>query len=396
MAEPHPTDQTDPVSDEAPAGEGRPSVGPSGARPGDGDGMVGLHSSLVSLATLAGRRRREAQEALLERVASLLLQSQGPSGTEIQLIDDILLELIRDVELIVRARLADSLATVSEPPPKLLEWLLEDEAEVASPLILSSPAVEGERLIRACGKSHGHRLAVAQRPGIAREICDLLVESQEEDVALALLRNKTAAISQMAFARLTASLGHKQDIATALTERPDLSAALAHHLFWLVAGTLRTRILARFSVTPDRIDPVLQALADDGYAGLRPVFDEQAELGMDRAGRFGPVTALVNALRAGNLPEFCVGAARRLSIRPQTIARILKDADGEAFAVLGKALDLDRNQFTSLMLTLEFRRSGEARQVSHLDRVLQIFQRLERERAIATLSLWDRVELKPA
>ncbi len=348
---------------------------------------------LLSLATLAGRRRKEAQEALLEKIAGLLGNDRERTEKERLLIDDILVGLVRDAEIAIRSRLAESLADLAEPPRKLFDWLLEDEASVAGPLLKASPAVAEEQITGACARSHGHRLAVAERPRIGAQVSDALVSYGEADVSLALLRNETAQVSQNAFARIIKALGGNPEIAAALAARPDLSAGLAHQLFWSAASSLRRDILERFAITPDRVDRVLEDLAADGYGGLKPAFDEAASLGRDRLAKFGPISAMLAHVRAGNLPDFARDAARRLSIGPQTVRRVLSDPSGESIAVLCKALDLDLSQFTSLFLTLDYRRSGQARPAQQVDRIGRIFSGLSREQSLASLTLWDRVEL---
>ncbi len=352
-----------------------------------------MGQSLLSLATLAGRRRKEAQEALLEKVAGLLGGAAQPSEKERMLIDEILIDLVGDVETAVRARLAEQVAEIDTPPERLYAWLLEDEAPVAKPIILGSPILKEGDLLKACERSHGHRLAAAARPHIGRKIGDALVSHGESDVALVLLRNATARISQDAFARIIARMGDDPLIGEALAKRPDLSSGLAHQLFWAAAGKLRPVLLERFQVLPEHVDRVLEELAADGYGGLKAAFDEVAVLGRDRLAQYGPISAALGHLRSGNLPAFARDAARRLKVAPQTIARVLGDPGGEAMAVICRALDLDRSQFTSLFLLLDYRRQGQALPAQQLEQISRLFDTLGRDQARATMQMWDRVDL---
>ncbi len=352
-----------------------------------------MGDTLLTLATMAGRRRTEAQEALLEKIAGLLADTETRTPKERALIDDILVGLVRDAQIAIRSRLAEQISHLEKPPPLLLTLLLEDDAGVAGALIRRSPALDEDDLTAACGRSHGHRLAAAARPGIGMPVSAALVDHGEADVTLTLLRNETARLSQALYARIIATLGKEPAIAEALATREDLSEALAHELFWSVAGPLRRRILDRFAVRPEDVDRVLDQLVAEGYAGLKPAFDEVAVLGRDRLARFGPISRSLDYLRAGNLPDFAKDVARRLSISPQTVRRVLADPGGEAVAVICKALDLDRSQFTSLFLLLDYRRRAEARPVAQVDRISRLFTALDREKAIASMRLWDRVEI---
>ena len=88
-----------------------------------------IDSKLQHLIDLAGEPSSERRRELLREVTDLFFTSADPSQpSELSLFDDILTQLSGEMEVAVRAELADRMADADQPPRALLRRLNEDPA----------------------------------------------------------------------------------------------------------------------------------------------------------------------------------------------------------------------------------------------------------------------------
>ena len=110
------------------------------------------------------KRRADAAR----RIADLFLQGAAHFRTEhVDLFDGVLVSLVPDTEIMVRADLAERLSQLANAPRALVGQLArEDEIAIAGPLLRRSPILDEKALIEiARGKSQDHLMAMTE-PGI--------------------------------------------------------------------------------------------------------------------------------------------------------------------------------------------------------------------------------------
>jgi uncharacterized protein (DUF2336 family) len=108
---------------------------------------------------------------------------------------DIFYTLIRDVELDVRARLAEQLAERDDVPHDLITFLASDEIAVAYPVLVSSELLNDNDLVLLINeKAREHQLAVTKRHWLSPDVSVVLVQTGDLAVVVSLLSNDGAEI----------------------------------------------------------------------------------------------------------------------------------------------------------------------------------------------------------
>src|SRR3954468_18360057 len=181
----------------------------SSARQESVEGRVGLTahdmSDMGRLAQLAINPQHGAsREEIYLAVASLYrIQGAGLNARERELMREILRRLTHDVEMAIRIALAERLSEDTTAPHDLILLLVDDRIEVARPLIINSPLLTEDDVLRLIAYAGlGHLEAVAARPHIGESVTDALAQSEHESVLLALVRNLTARITNTAYETL--------------------------------------------------------------------------------------------------------------------------------------------------------------------------------------------------
>ncbi|MHA1569732.1 MAG: DUF2336 domain-containing protein, partial [Alphaproteobacteria bacterium] len=131
--------------------------------------VIGLGTEkLAHLLDLARNKTLAAREELVETVSDLFFDDHRIlSDHERSLMTDILRQLIHDVEMAVRRKLADRLADQPNAPHELVLTLANDEIEVAHPILLNSEVLHDVELIEIVRhRTLEHQLAIAMRRGV--------------------------------------------------------------------------------------------------------------------------------------------------------------------------------------------------------------------------------------
>ena len=213
---------------------------PASAHPADtarddlpvGHGM--LLTALESLFFDAGRALDKGERALMQEVLATLVYS---------------------VEDSLRRELADRLARRTDAPHSVVVDLVRGDIEAARPLLLHSPVLDETDLVQAVDQGTiAHCLAIARRRGIPESVAEALVATDNRDIAITLLNNRSARVSRETVARLAERSRRVRALRAPLIRRPDLPADIAREMYWWVSAAQRNRIVARFGVSPVVID----------------------------------------------------------------------------------------------------------------------------------------------
>ncbi len=343
-----------------------------------------MSSNLLDLKSLAENRASFARNALFDRVAGMLFESEGELSPEVRtLIDQILTGLIHQVEADVRKRVAGRLANLESAPRELVKLLASDEFEIAAPILYHSPVLTTEDLIAIVNaKSPEHREAIAKRANVPADVVNALVAIKEPRVIETLLANSGAVIPRAVFHDLVALAERTNSLCRPLTERRDMPKDLAHQMFWFVSSALRQVIVQRFSIDAKELDGVLaEVLAEKGLTA-RP------GNGKGFHWNAGEVNALVGKAKARDVPGFTKALAVVTGVDTATAAKIVSDMGGEPLAVACKSVGADKSQFTTIFLQLDFDRFGKPRPLSFLEGVVRIYDAIPQAKARAMVQLW--------
>ena len=176
------------------------------------------------------------------------------SGDQVDLFDEVMGQLAREIDATARAAFGSRLASLPEAPPQILRALaLDDEIAVAEPVLRGAAGLDRATLVEsAMTKSQEHLLAISQRADLPEVVTDVLVERGNREVALSTAGNAGARFSEQGFATLV--------------ERSQVDGDLAVRM-WSRAEIPRQHLLRLFADASENVRSMLSA-ADRGKADL--------------------------------------------------------------------------------------------------------------------------------
>ena len=333
-----------------------------------------------------------SREEIYLAVASLYrIQGTGLNERERELMREILRRLTRDVEMAIRIALAERLSEDATAPHDLILLLVDDRIEVARPLIINSPLLTDDDVLRLIAVSDiGHQEAVAARPHIGEDVTDALVETGHESVLMALVRNVTAQISGSTYETLVQKSRALTGLQEPLAHRTDLPPQLATKMCEWVSDALKTYIRTNYSVSPKKVEAAL------GH--VRLVLNEPAtprETPGDSAGRLIEKMAqggqlrpsfLMRVLSQGQMDLFDLGFARLVGLDAAHFRKIFYEQGVRAVALACHGAGIDRSVFATVF-NLSRQVHGMPHHLSTADQgvAAQVFKQLSRQRALDEL-----------
>jgi hypothetical protein len=321
-------------------------------------------ATLQELESLARERSSDRRRALLRAITDRFFGSGERTQSEVALYDDVVMRVLKEVEPMARAELADRIADASEPPRKALLRLAEDEILVAEPILTRSAALDDTDLERiARQQSQAHLAAIAVRPALSERVTDVLVDRGDDHVVGTVAANHGARFSNRGFTvladrangneALLQRLGARSDLPDEVTERlvPMISCALEAKLraagadadsFALSGLTEESRaVLADRLRSATKVARPLEVLLDHIERGLMSVDEAVIEL------------ADVDAT-----PDVAKLIADRDDLRSDTVMRALCAPADEPVAVLCRAAGLKINGYSAVVRMRRRRRRG--------------------------------------
>jgi uncharacterized protein (DUF2336 family) len=304
---------------------------------------------------------------------------------------EILRRLTRDVEMAIRIALAERLAEDATAPHDLILLLVDDRIEVARPLILNSPLLTDEDVLRLIAVSDiGHQEAVASRPHIGEPVTEALVQAGHESVLMALVRNVTAQISGSTYETLVEKSRALTGLQEPLIRRTDLPPQLATKMCEWVSDALKTYIRTNYSVSPKKVDAALGhvrlVLNSEPASNDSPGDSAQRLIEkMAQSSQLRP-SFLMRVLSQGQMDLFDLGFARLIGLDPAHFRQTFYQQGVRAVALACHGAGIDRSVFATV-----FNLSRQAHGMPHhLDTKDQnvaaaVFKQLSRQRALDEL-----------
>jgi len=177
--------------------------------------------------------------------------------------------LLDDPSPKVRLALAEALALEPQAPRALLINLCEDQPEIASLVILSSPVLQDRDLVDLAGRGNGMtRAFIAARPRLSSAVAAALVEIGDLPECLVLLDNHSADLSPFSLLRLAERLGNEDAIRGALLERDDLPARARHLILSHVAQAFADAGLVRFALGDGKLNRLNREISTNAAATI--------------------------------------------------------------------------------------------------------------------------------
>jgi uncharacterized protein (DUF2336 family) len=334
-----------------------------------------------------------SREEIYLAVASLYrVQRAGLNDRERELMREILRRLTRDVEMAIRIALAERLSEDVTVPHDLILLLVDDRIEVARPLILNSPLLTEEDVLRLIAVSDiGHQEAVAARPHIGVSVTDALVNAGHESVLMALVRNVTAQISGSTYETLVQKSRALTGLQEPLVHRTDLPPQLATKMCEWVSDALKAYIRTNYTVSPKKVDAALghvRLVLDSEPAGARETSRDSADRLIEKMAQGGQLrpSFLMRVLSQGQMDLFDLGFARLVGLDATRFRKVFYQQGVRPVALACHGAGIDRSVFATVF-NLSRQVHGMPHNLDATDQgvAAQVFKQLSRQRAVEEL-----------
>ncbi len=183
----------------------------------------------------------------LQRITDLFLSSAPRlTDTQVGLFDDVLMQLIKRVEIKVLEELSTRLAPSPNAPLGVIKHLARhDDILVAGPVLAQSERLTNADLIEiARSKGQGHLLAISARTLLDETITDVLLDRGNREVFHKLAQNHGAFFSKPGFSTLVNYAKSDEALAEMVGQRVDVPPHLLHDLVVKATDAVRKRLIA--------------------------------------------------------------------------------------------------------------------------------------------------------
>lgn len=312
-------------------------------------------SDMGRLALLAANPQDTTREEIYLAVASLYrVQGNHLNQRERSLMREIMNRLTRDVEMAIRIALAERLADDTTVPTDLILMLADDTIEVARPVILRSPLLTDEDMLRLISEhDSAHQEVIAARPHIGEPVTAALAKSNAETVLVTLVRNATAKLSGTTFDTLVEKSKAYVSLQEPITRRPDLPPPLAGKMCGWVSDALRTYIVQQFPIEPAKLDAALnhaEAAMNSEPPAPKPTPSESTNKLVEKLHTAGQLKAgfLLRVLHQGQIDLFDLAFARMLNLPLVSLRQNIYERSPKQVALACRAVGIDKCVFATV------------------------------------------------
>lgn len=348
----------------------------------------------TSLLTLAEDKSAPGRQALTGEICNVFEQTL--SEQEQKLASDILLSLLRKVEIDFKELLAERLSHLSTVPRSVILNLAGDEISVAAHILKNSTLLlDNDLILLIKSKPAAYWQAIAQRPNLNTVVINTLVETEDISTAHHLVSNDSLAMPKEAMQKLAKLALKDEALQRPLLDRPEIDDALAAQLYVCVSQELRREIFSKYNIDADivdqAVDQVLNELLTESFETKKVTEDVRifARNTHERGGVH--IEALSKALRRGHQGYFLALFSLWVELPEQAVLPLIEHQNGYGLAVICRAQGVLKSEFASLFLLSRGLRSGEKIvNQKELAKALQIFDRLQSPDAKRLLALWRK------
>ena len=213
-------------------------------------------------------------ELRAETVAKIAadFESEAMDDRARSIAEDIFRFLLRDVEVRVRAALAENLKHSRIIPHDIALSLAKDVIDVAEPVLKSSQVLTDADLIEIVQtQPSASRVAIAQRESVTAGVCDALVDSADEDAVATMVGNDGAEVSETTFEKVFDVFPESDRVKENAVHRAKLPVKLAERLVTMVSDELQTHLVSHHELSPDiAADVIVQSREKATLALLTP------------------------------------------------------------------------------------------------------------------------------
>jgi uncharacterized protein (DUF2336 family) len=347
--------------------------------------MIAQKSMIDELEEAIASKEIGRRADTLRRITDLFIAGSGAfSEDQVELFDQVMGLLAREIENSARATFGQRLATLGKAPPQILRSLaLDDAIEVAGPVLTQSEQIDEATLMEgARTKGQDHLLAISRRAVLAEAVTDVLVERGNEQVAQSTAENPGARFSEFGYSTLVKRSESDPELALRMLSRPEIPRQHMLKLFADASESVRLRLEAADQRKASLLrDMVAQASAQMRTQARERSADFVAARSvvqfMHESGKLTR-TQLETFAREGKFDETIIALSLMCDLSITHVERAMVEHQPEQILVLAKAIGLTWNA-TSALLMLQAGANGNATQ--DLEQSLARFNKLQPDTA---------------
>lgn len=271
--------------------------------------------------------------AMTNKIAGAYGESELKGG-EASAAEQIFRLLLRDTELRVRVALAEHVKNSTQIPRDIVMTLARDVEEVALPVLQYSEVLTDEDLIELMNNTQetAKFIAVSKRASVSDRVTDTLLEKGDEKVALTLISNGGARISDKGLGKIVDRYPANEKLMLAVSNHPRLPVTVAEKMVHVVSSSLATVLKKKYKLPEGQLQKEVDKTRESETLSIirQSQSQEDIEKLIAQLVAFERLTPsiILSALCQGNFAFFETSLAR-LSNIPVSNARALIGDRGE-------------------------------------------------------------------
>ena len=290
--------------------------------------------------------------------------------------EDAMLLALDDPSPLVRAALAEVLASSYDAPPGIVQALASDQANIAAIVLARSPLLLDVDLVDLTGAGNAAtQSAIASRDYLPCSIAAAMAEVGEAEAWLVMLENRTAEIAPFSFDRLVERFGHLAAMREAMLARRELPISTRQTLLAKLSRSLAGFASANALMDGGRAHRASREACERVTVALAAVTPEEDVRGLVSHLRVtGQLTAglILRALLSGNIVMFEEALCELSELPPARVAHLLHDPSGKGLRALFAKSELPPSTvqaaWAALSVGAEYGFAYDHASAAHLDR----------------------------
>lgn len=299
------------------------------------------------------------KESLCVQMTDLLSSTNRVADRE--MITDVLIALLRQSSIDLKAALAERLSTLEYVPLRLLLQLINDDIAVARPILKSSPALNDLDLLYIIqSRDTTFWQVIAGRRAICENVIDALVDTHDVPTARVLIDNETITLSGYSVGVLSDMAQTAHELAQPLLSRKDVPESVSRALYALVGDAITSsleRAAGTGEMSFDEVADVRRVVSDvivefsNSYVDSSdfiptPAMMRASEMFMEQ-GKLNPVLML-RTLNRGQVSSFVAQLSVYCGLPFAVVVPMLRQQDGKGFALVARSCAMGRAEFLAL------------------------------------------------
>ena len=314
------------------------------------------HLSASDVAALRGDHSPEGRAAVAVKFGRQFDQLIGSADRDLSLA--VLQLLVRDVAKEVRQSLAQAIAESPELPAAVALRLVQDEFEVARPVLERSPVLSDDVLVDVVRtNAMQYALAVAGRERISEAVSEALVETRHQPVVLRLLGNAGAALSRRTTERVLEDHKSDKEVEARLIRRPELPHEVVERLVGMIGDRLEWSLIRERKMPPEQARNLMQAVRERAAIGItaREHSDRHVAQGLRQRYDADQLShdELLRRLKEGDVASLEIGLALHARLSTSHARKLIYNSDRRHMAALCIAAGFSTPHYVTLRMALD-------------------------------------------